>query len=198
MKSLVTLGLFVLLWAETTMAETAYVTDILRLGLHRAEDTSDAPIRNLVSGTELEVLQRRPNYAEVRTPDGEQGWVKSAFLVAEKPAQLIVAEARQEIEALQQQLAAAEAGRIGAEQETERAVAEMAELVGTAGPVKETIARLRADNEEYMTRLELYRDSVPLRWAAAAFAVAFAGGLLIGVWGLDTYIRRRHGGFRLY
>src|SRR3970282_48196 len=73
-------------------AETAYVTDILRLGLHRAEDTSDRPFDNLVSGTELEVLERVPNFARVRTAAGQEGWVKSAYLVGEKPAQARIAE----------------------------------------------------------------------------------------------------------
>ena len=79
---------------QAASAETAYVTDILRLGLHEAQDTSDRPFQTLVSGAELEVLQRVTNFAEVRTTDGRQGWVKSAYLVTDKPAQLIVAETR--------------------------------------------------------------------------------------------------------
>jgi hypothetical protein len=50
-----------LLWALGLVpglvgAETAYVTDMLRLGIHNASDTSDRPFDNLVSGTALEVL----------------------------------------------------------------------------------------------------------------------------------------------
>ena len=67
-------------------AETAYVTDNLRLGLHTAEDTSDRAFRFLESGQAMEVLVRDRNYANVRLPDGAEGWVKSAFLVEEKPA----------------------------------------------------------------------------------------------------------------
>ena len=38
-----------ILSASLASAETAYVTDILQLGLHAAEDTSDRPFRYLNS-----------------------------------------------------------------------------------------------------------------------------------------------------
>jgi len=198
MKSYLCLALLLLASTERAVAETVYVTDILRLGIHSVQDTSDAPFQNLVSGTELEVLQRVPNYAEVRTPEGRQGWVKSAFLVVEKPAQLVVAETVRELDLLKQELAEADVRRISAETEAERVVSETAKLMGTADSVQATLDGLRADNEDYMARLELYRGSVPMSWAVAAFVVAFVVGMLVGVWSLDAYIRHRHGGFRLY
>ena len=38
--------------------ETMYVTDVVQLGMHRAQDTSDEAFQNLVSGTEVTVLER--------------------------------------------------------------------------------------------------------------------------------------------
>ena len=52
LRPLIVLAAVVL--AVPASAETAYVTDILRLGFHQAEDTSDRPFRTLLSGTELE------------------------------------------------------------------------------------------------------------------------------------------------
>ena len=43
------------------LAETAYVTDNLRLGLHQAEDTSDRAFRTLESGQPVEILSRGRN-----------------------------------------------------------------------------------------------------------------------------------------
>ena len=48
--------------------------------------TSDTPFRTLVSGTELEILERNRFYAKVRTNTGEEGWVKAGYLVSAKPA----------------------------------------------------------------------------------------------------------------
>ena len=86
-------------------AETAYITDNLRLGLHQAADTSDRAFRMLESGQELEVVSRDRNYANVVLPDGSQGYVKAAYLVDEKPAKLIVAETIAARDALSAELA---------------------------------------------------------------------------------------------
>src|SRR5690606_41004561 len=83
-------------------AETAWVTDNLRLGLHQASDTSDRAFRTLESGQEVEVLSRDRYYAQVRLPDGTVGYVKVAYLVDEKPAVLIVDEARAESQRLRE------------------------------------------------------------------------------------------------
>ena len=84
--------------------ETAYVTDNLRLGIHQATDTSDRAFRTLESGQALEIISRNTNYANVRLPDGVEGYVKAAYLVYEKPAKLIVAESQAESEALRKEL----------------------------------------------------------------------------------------------
>ena len=96
--------LWLLLLPVAAMAETAYVTDTLRLGLHQAADTSDRPFRNLESGQEMEVLSRTQYYANVELPDGTRGYVKAGFLVDEKPAKLVVAETRAEIDRLNAEL----------------------------------------------------------------------------------------------
>ena len=90
-------------------AETAYVTDNLRLGLYDSESVSGRAAQTLESGQEMEILLRATNVANVRLPDGTTGWVKSAYLVDEKPAKLIVAETAAERDALANELAAARA-----------------------------------------------------------------------------------------
>ena len=79
-------------------AETAYVTDNLRLGLHQTADTSDRAFRTLESGQTVEMRPRDRNYAQVQLPDGVQGYLKAAYLVFEKPAKLIVTETQVENE----------------------------------------------------------------------------------------------------
>jgi SH3 domain protein len=179
-------------------AETAYVTDILRLGIHRAQDTSDRPFENLVSGTELEILERLPNFARVRTTGGQEGWVKSAYLVAEKPAQLRVAEVEAELERLRTDLAAATEAQRVAETEAAQATHQMAASTSSADAIQETLARLKQENEGYEARLDNYRGALPLKWVAAALAVVLAAGFVAGLWTLDLFIRKRHGGFRIY
>lgn len=179
-------------------AETAYVTDNLRLGLHQAADTSDRAFRTLESGQQLEVLSRNRNYANVQLPDGTIGYVKAAYLVPDKPAKLIVAETQAE---------------------NERLAAELAELRAQFARPAQTIAALEATNEELESRLaagaariaELtetaddlrarqaqYRFSLPLSWVAGAMGVCLVGGFLAALWWVDYRSRQRHGGIRIY
>ena len=194
----IVLAALVFFSASLATAETAYVTDILQLGLHAAEDTSDRPFRNLQSGTELEVLTRVPNYALVETANGEQGWVRSAYLVAEKPARLRVSEVETALEIMREELETAQMARQEAEQEATRLGLNIQARANSSEAVLDTLERLKIEAEDYEQRLETYRGSIPLAWVVAALVLALIGGFVGGLWTLDTIIRRRHGGFRVY
>jgi SH3 domain protein len=186
------------LFCAGAAAETGYVTDMLRLGLHEASDTSDEPIENLTSGTALEVLERTPLYLRVRTDEGREGWVKAAYIVEEKPARTRVAELEAELTVLRDELGQASAARAEAESVASRLGVAANARDDSRGAVQETLARLTRENEAFEARLERYRNSVPLTWAVATLVVALVGGFLAGLWWLDALIRRRHGGFRVY
>ena len=182
----------------TAVAETAYVTDNLRLGLHQSENTSDRAFRMLDSGQSLEVLYRDGNYANVQLPDGMQGFVKAAYLVSDKPARLILAETIAERDALRAELAAtkeslAEPAAAIATLESQRD-----ELGASLKIAQSKIAGLQEQNESLGGLQERYRGSLPLSWVLAALAVALVAGFLLGNWWVDHRIRKRHGGIRIY
>jgi SH3 domain protein len=179
-------------------AETAYVTDNLRLGLHQAPDTSDRAFRTLDSGQELEILTRDRNYAHVTLPDGVQGYVKAAYLVDEKPAKLIVAETqaevdrlRAELEQLRRQFAGPAATISALEQETSTLQAQLESN-------NAQIAELSEENTDLRHRQSQQQYSLPLVWVAGATAVCLIGGFLLGLWWIDRRSRARHGGIRIY
>jgi len=187
-----------LLGSAAAAADTAYVTDSLRLGLYAEPGASGSPSQNLVSGTALEVLERTQGYARVRTPAGSEGWVKSAYLVDEKPAQLRVGELETELAALRSDADRARPARVTAEDEDHRLGKQVTSPNGSADAIQEALGRLKQENEAYEAQLDSYRRSLPLPWVAAALVVALGAGFVSGLWWLDTLIRRRHGGFRVY
>jgi SH3 domain protein len=192
-------GLALGAWAASGAgAETVYVTDSLRLGLHAAPDTSDRPFDNLVSGTAVEVLERNPNYARVRLTDGREGWVKATFLVSEKPAAARVLELEAAAGGFEDAAAAAKAAQAAAETELAGLRNDLQATTGSAESIEETIERLKRENRAHEERLEIYRYTLPLAWVIPAVGVALVGGFLLGLWWLDAWIRRRHGGFRVY
>jgi SH3 domain protein len=180
------------------VAETAYVTDVLRLGLYAAEDTSGKSFRALESGQEMEILSRNRNYANVRLPDNTEGWVKAAYLVSEKPARLIVAEVNAARDALASELEetrqafAAPAATITALQ------SQQAELQSQIDAADAKFAALQEENASFQGLEDRYRGSLPLTWVMTALGVTAVAGFLLALWWVDFRSRRRHGGIRIY
>jgi SH3 domain protein len=180
------------------LGETAYVTDNLRLGLYEAEDTSGRPMRMLESGQAMEVLSRDRNYANVQLPDASEGWVKTAYLVDDKPAKLIVAEITAERDALLAEL-----------EETKQAFAAPAATIETLrndaltfetqlAESSSRVSTLEEENASIRGLKEQYKGSLPLSWVAIAIGACLIAGILMGMWWVDRQSRQRHGGIRIY
>ena len=179
-------------------AETAYVTDNLRLGLHRAEDTSDRAFRTLDSGQELEILSRDRNYAQVSLPDGTRGYVKAAYLVEEKPAKLIVAETQAEVVRLESELENLRRQFAGPAETISTLEQELAELQATADASAAQVAELSDENSDLRERQSSMQYSLPLKWVGIAIGVCLVAGFLFAMWWVDKRSRARHGGIRIY
>jgi SH3 domain protein len=179
-------------------AETAYVTDNLRLGLHQAQDTSDGSFRTLQSGQNMEIINRGQNYAHVELPDGTQGYVKAAYLVFDKPAKLIVAETQAQVDQLQAELnktkeAFAAPGATIASLEQQ-----LAETTVALEKNKILTDELAEQNDSYRDRHDQFKFSLPIAWVGGAMAVCLLAGFLLGLWWVDRNNRKRHGGIRVY
>lgn len=189
---------FLALLPAVAAAETAYITDNLRLGLHQAADTSDRAFRMLESGQELEILSRDRNYANVQLPDGTIGYVKAAYLVDEKPAKLIVAETAAERDALAAELEETKKAFAGPAETIQNLKDESASLSEKLASAEAEVVALTAENASIQGLKERYKGSLPLSWVGAAIAVCLIGGFLAGLWWIDHSSRKRHGGVRIY
>jgi SH3 domain protein len=194
----VIIGLLGLIPLSALGQTTAYVTDNLRLGLYEAEDTSGKSIRMLESGQAMEILSRDRNYANVRLPDASEGWVKSAYLVDEKPAKLIVAEITAErdtllteLEELKQAFAAPAATIEALRNNALSLETQLSESSARADELEQENAAIRGLKEQY-------NGSLPLSWVAMAIVVCLIIGILLGIWWVDRQNRMRHGGIRIY
>jgi SH3 domain protein len=189
---------FIAILPLVAAAETGYITDQLRLGLHEAEDTSDRPFRMLESGTQFEVLSRTRLYANVELPNGDRGWVKAAYIVDEPPAKLIVNEAQAETERLRAELE--EANRAFAEPAAaiESLKAENASLQSDLETSRARADELEEENSSYRRRAEQYQYSLPVTWVLGAIGVCLVAGFFGGLRWVDHRSRKRHGGIRIY
>lgn len=179
-------------------AETLYVTDILRLGLYGSSNTTGTPIQTLVSGAQLEVLERQRFAARVRTLDGNVGWVKLGYLVEAKPAQARLTELQNERNRLATEVEGLMENLTGREQELASLAEARRVAEQKAGAGENELKQLRAENETLSDRLSRYRFAVPIQWTLAVSAVTLTGGFIAGLWWIDHRSRKRHGGFRIY
>jgi SH3 domain protein len=186
------------LWSPGAFAETVYVTDNLRLGLHQASDTSDRAFRTLESGQELEIISRTRNYANVRLPDGVEGFVKAAYLVAEKPAKLIVAETQAANESLRQELEETKNAFAAPAATIESLRAELAKTKDAAEASAAQVEELTEQVGDFRGRQDAFKYSMPLKWVGGAMFVCLLAGFLGGLWWVDRSSRKRHGGIRIY
>lgn len=189
---------FLALLPMAAAAETMYITDNLRLGLHQAEDTSGRAFRMLESGQALEIVSRNRNYANVRLPDGAQGYVKAAYLVDEKPAKLIVAETMAERDALAAELEETKLAFAGPAATIDGLKDDAASLTAKLSDAEVRITDLAEENASIQGLKEQYKGSLPITWVAGAIGVCLIGGFLAGLWWVDRSSRKRHGGIRIY
>jgi len=179
-------------------AETAYITDNLKLGLHQAADTSDRAFRTLESGQAMEILSRDRNYAHVQLPDGAQGYVKAAYLVSEKPARLIVAETQSESDRVSREIEELRRAFAAPAVTIDALRRQVVDLRANLDEGDATVTELREENEDLRGRQDQYKYSLPFRWVASAIGVCLLGGFLAGLWWVDLRSRKRHGGIRIY
>lgn len=180
------------------VADTVYVTDNLRLGLYEAPDTSGRPFRMLESGQGMEVLTRDRNYANVQMPNGNEGWVKSAYLVSDKPAKLIVAETMAERDALAAELEEMRLAFAAPAETISNLQSETTDLASKLQASESLVEELEEQNAGFKGLKNQYKGSLPVNWVAAAIGVCLLGGFLFGIWWVDRRSRIRHGGIRIY
>ncbi len=194
------LGCCLLLLTQSLPAETVYVTDILQLSLHEEVKSGGRLLRNLPSGTPLQLLERRGNYSTVRTADGVVGWTKSLFLMEEKPARLQLTDLENQRDALETELEDVRRQFGEAEQLTSSLQEKLEQVNQGARSQSQETARLRKEHAVLQERLAEKEEVrlIPLTWSLYAVLGSLVLGFIGGIAWFDYRSRKRHGGYRIY
>jgi hypothetical protein len=193
MRQLIVLAALFPIWAA---AETAYVTDSLRLRLYSDAELTNV-IETLASGDQLDVVSRNNTTALVRIADGRQGYVSAGYIVYDKPAKLIVAESQAEAARLSGEIEELRASFAEPAQMIDGLQTELAELRSMLEVTGNRAAALEAENRSLVDRQARYRYSLPYAWVGGAMLVCLASGFFVGLWWIDRQSRKRHGGIRV-
>jgi SH3 domain protein len=173
---------------------TVYVTDELRLGLYDGEQTTGRPFQTLLSGAKLEVLERALMTVRVRTEDGVEGWVKTAYLVDTEPARRRLEALERDTAKLSGQLDSIRGADVAKTERIESLEADLAAARQSTTDMPE----LQRRNAELNSALNATGTNVSVRWLLLAAIAAFAAGCLAGYQWLDRRVRRQFSGLKVY
>ena len=70
------------------LADTVYVSDNLRVGVRAEADNTSAAHGVVVTGMQLDVLERANGFIKIRSENGVEGWIKDSYVTNDKPAKL--------------------------------------------------------------------------------------------------------------
>ena len=179
-------------------AEIRYVTDLLHLNLFELPQSQGKSLKTVKSGEALTIIEQIPGYSKVKTRDNIIGWTKSAYLVTDKPARLIVAEMEKKMTRLQKKTDTAIKKMKQAVSHAEKYQQLLQTNEASSARFKTRLTELEQQNSHYKNSIKQYESSVPMNIFISAIIILFIIGLLLGWFILDYRIRKRHGGFRIY
>ncbi|MCW8930621.1 MAG: hypothetical protein OQL19_10330 [Gammaproteobacteria bacterium] len=90
--------------AQAETEDKHYISPRLQLGLH-TRASMDSPIKVLVSsGMVVELISTEKEFSQIKTAEGDEGWVKSKFITTEEPAVQKIEKMKLALERAQQSL----------------------------------------------------------------------------------------------
>ena len=208
-------------------AEVVYVTDEVKIGLHK-EPSNESPIMKLVpSGTELNIIERENDLIHVEEPEGVRGWINSQNILKTKPGktkiielETVKKELEKKIETLEvgpnesvshqelEQKLNAERLRVGELQVELTNIKSKTADIDSNQKLLADIKHLKNSNEQLIEQLESsgvdiensgnqFSSDNKSTVSFIYFLIIFIFGVFGGVLVIDYLNRRRHGGFRV-
>jgi SH3 domain protein len=85
-------------------ADTRYVSDRLIISIRDGQDQNAAVLGYLETAAPVEILEEKGDFLRIRTEDGIEGWVRTQYIVSEKPKALIIDNLENKIETLNKEI----------------------------------------------------------------------------------------------
>ena len=214
MKRLLIASALMLIQAGMAQGATRYVTDVVYVTLRAGQSDNTKVLRNVKSGTPLQVLEDGDEWVRVKTDDGLDGWIRSRYLEKEPVAADKLDQAIKRVEKLQventqikERLAIMRTEADEREKDRKRLSTEHDKISQSFNRLQEVSAKpaqIEKENEELLRRTsemdkelqvlrqenEKFKGSATRDWFFAGAGVLF-GGLLLGLFVSRFSFRRR-------
>lgn len=184
------LFLLALLFLAPAMAETVYISDVLRVGVRAEPNSSDVPVTVVTSGAELQVLERQAGHLRVRTANGIEGWISEVYATGELPARLRLERVEKERERLQAELARLRSS-------SSESGEQVAQLTARIEVLQAENAQLQARAAELDAQLRREKGGYAWIYYTLALIALFFLGAYLGVRWDKERVAQRFGGLEL-
>ena len=104
-KRIVYVGIILMCFSANGLAESMYVTDLLKLTLRSGPSTEHKILSVVESGYQVEILEPGEDWSLVRIADGKEGYVLTRYLVPEPTHNVRLEKLQTKHKALVQQAA---------------------------------------------------------------------------------------------
>jgi SH3 domain protein len=85
---------------NSVFADTRYVSDRLIISVRDGQDQNAAVLGYIETGAAVDILEEKEEFLRIRTEDGIEGWVRTQYIILEKPKVLIIENLKDEIRTL--------------------------------------------------------------------------------------------------
>jgi SH3 domain protein len=86
-------------------ADTRYVTDRMVISMREERSPESPAVAYIIAETPVEVLMETEDYLFVRIPNGQEGWVRSKYIMTQRPKSMVIKDLNIKIAELENQIA---------------------------------------------------------------------------------------------
>lgn len=180
------LGATLFVSAGAVLAETAYVTDTLRVGVRPTPDSHATPTGVIKTGMRLQLLESSNGYVRIKTEDDLEGWVKDSYIVTTPPAMIT-------LQKLQQQQGTTE-GKLKTLEESNQVLQEANRVLNQR---LDQLSTERAQWQLSQARANLADEDVSWFWWLLGFLMIAGAGFYSGITWYRQAVMKRLGGLRV-
>lgn len=151
---LLLLPLLVLIVATPALAETRYVVDQIIVNFRDGKGKQASTIKNLKTGTMLEVLDEDATHVRARIKSGEEGYVLKQYVTKKTPSAHVIAQLERSQARLKKELEQLKTTSASSIELKNSAENELAELDKTLAKTREELNLLKKKHEDLRFKSE--------------------------------------------
>ena len=158
--------LLTLILAAPALAETRYVIDQLVVNLRDSKGSQYTTIKNLKTGTPMEILEEDGSYVKVRIETGEEGYILKQYVTSNPPGPLVIARLEKELARLKADTEQVKQAKNSAAELKNSAESELSELDAALAKSQQELAVLTKKYDdlrfksEHIVQLAEERDAL--------------------------------------